>query len=286
MRSVVWNLLAVFVAGVGVSFASRLHAAPVTYVYPPDKAILVRRSIEPADCSTVGSGGVITVTVDVTNDEDVAMRGFYYSDQVPDGWAINTASISVNGSLVTDYTYTQSYAGAIYTGFTPHRWALEMPQGDGIFSPTHPVPASGGTVRIVYTMVVSGGIGSEYSVEYEGWAGWLETTPIGTAVFGYPSVLKADFAAYPRFGLPPLTVRFADLSVGDILTHTWDFGDQGTALLPGPTHTYSALGYYTVTLNVQDAYGAEDSVVRPRYIHVTDVIYDAYLPAILQDYVR
>jgi hypothetical protein len=282
MKAVVWIFLGVFVAGVGLSLAPCLYAEPVTYVYPPDKAILVRRSFEPADCSTVGSGGVITVTVDITNNEDVAMRGFYYSDQIPDGCMVNTAGISVSGSPIADYTYKQSYAGAVYTGFTPHRWALEMPQGDGIFSPIHPVLASGGTARIVYTLVVSGGIGSGYSVEYGGWAGWLETTPTGTAVFGYPSVLKADFAARPRLGLPPLTVQFTDLSIEDVLTYTWDFGDQITASLPGPTHTYGALGYYTVTLKVQDVYGAEDTVMRSGYICVTDVIYYAYLPTILQ----
>ena len=285
MRTVVWILLGGFVAGVGLFLAPRLYAEPITYVYPPDRAILVRRSFEPADCSTMSSGGVITVTADITNNEDVAMRGFYYSDQVPDGWIVNTAGISVNGSQITDYTYKPSYAGAVYTGFTSHRWALEMPQGDGIFSPIHPVLASGGTARIVYTIVVSGGIGSDYSAEYGGWAGWLETTPTGTAVFGYPSVLKTDFSGHPRLGLLPLTVQFTDLSVGDVLTYTWDFGDQVTASLPGPTHTYGALGYYTVTLKVQDAYGAEDTIERSRYICVTDVIYHAYLSTILKDHI-
>jgi len=71
--------------------------------------------------------------------------------------------------------------------------------------------------------------------------------------------------------------------VGDILTYTWDFGDEGSALLPGPTHTYSVLGYYTVTLTVQDAYGSH-SLVRPRYIHVTDVTYELYLPLALRSY--
>lgn len=283
-RDVAYILLAVFIVGVGAFFAPRLYAASLTVVYPPDKDILVSRSFEPDNFSAVSSGGTITVTVDVTNNEDVALRGFYYSDQVPSGWVVNTASISVSGYSIADYTYGQGYADEIYTGFTPHRWELEIPQGDGVFSPTHPVPASGGTARIVYTMVVSGSTGSDYSVEYEAWAGWLETVSTGTAVFGYPSGLKADFTAQPRFGLPSLSVQFTDLSVGDVMTRTWDFGDEGTALLPGPTHTYSALGYYTVTLTVQDAYGSESILVRPRYIHVTDVIYYVYLPTVLKAY--
>jgi uncharacterized repeat protein (TIGR01451 family) len=275
------TLLGVFFAGTGLFFVPRIHAALLTHVYPPDKNILVNRSFEPDDFSIVSSGGVITVTVDVTNNEDVALRGFYYSDQVPDGWVVDTVSVSVNGSPIADYTSGQGYAGEIYTGFTPHRWALENPQGDGAFSPTHPIPASGGTARIVYTMIVSEGTGSDYSIGHEAWAGWLETAHTGTAVFGYHA-LNADFTAQPRFGLPPLTVQFTDLSMGDVLTRAWDFGDEGTASLPGPTHTYSALSYYTVTLTIQDAYGS-DILVRPRYIHVTDVIYNVYLPTVLRD---
>jgi PKD repeat protein len=81
-------------------------------------------------------------------------------------------------------------------------------------------------------------------------------------------------------------VQFTDLSIGDILTRVWEFGDVGTVTssLLAPTHTYNALGYYTVSLTVQDAY-TSSVLVRPRHIHVTDEIYNAYLPVILKDYV-
>jgi len=277
---------------VGIFFAPRLHAAIFTYIYPPEKSILVNRSFEPDAFSAVSNGGAITVTIDVTNNEAVDLRGFYYSDQTPNGWEVNTLSVSVNGSPIADYAYGQGYADEVYTGLTPHRWALETPQGDGAFSPIHPIPASSGTARIVYNMIVSGGTGSDYSIGYEAWAGWLETAiPTGTAVFGYlgvASTLDADFTAQPRFGLPPLDVQFTDLSSGEILTRSWDFGDENTALLTGTaslpfTHTYSDLGYYTVTLTVQNDYES-DTLIRSQYIHVTDVIYTVYLPVILRDY--
>ena len=159
-----------------------------------------------------------------------------------------------------------------------------MPQGEGVFSPTHAIPASGGTARIVYTMIVSGGTGSDYSIGHDAWAGWLETVPNGTAIFGYQDVtgtLSADFAAQPRLGLAPLSVQFTDLSTGNVLTRSWDFGDGGTASVPGPTHTYSALGVYTVSLTVHDPSGS-DELVRPRYVQVTDVVYDVYLPVIVK----
>jgi PKD repeat protein len=292
-KSVTLILLGVlFVAGVGVFAAPRLHAALFTYIYPTDKNILINRSFEPDDFSAVSSGGAITVTIDVTNNESVPLRGFYYSDQVPDVWVVNTASVSVNGSSIADYTYGQGYTGEVYTDSIPHRWALEMPQGDGVFSPAHSIPASGGTARIVYTMIVSGGTGSDYSIGYDAWAGWLETTPNGTAIFGYetiPSAPTADFTASPLLGLAPLTVTFTDLSEGDVLTRTWDFGDGDTILLtgevsgPGPTHTYSITGCYSVSLTVQNAYESAPPRVQSEYIHVVDVIYNVYLPVILRN---
>ena len=279
-------LMALFLVVLAGSAAFSLLAAFSPYVYPPDKEISLNRTFEPADFSTVGEGGVITVTIDVVNNEAVTLRGFYFSDQVPNGWSVSTADVSVNEVPIGDYTYGQGAANEIYTGFTPHRWTLEMPQGGGVFSPTHAIAATGGTAQIVYTMMVSGGAGGDYAPGQEGWAGWLTTASVGTAVFGYeivPLALEADFSGSPRFGSPPLVVTFADLSVGDILTWTWDFGDEGTAALPGPAHTYAAPGYYTVTLTVEDAYGA-DTLAWPRYIHVTDTMFFTRLPLILKSY--
>lgn len=298
------------IAGLGMLGAPRLHADPLGTVFPPDKSILVERAIEPADFANVSSGGTITVTIAITNNEDVALRGLYYSDQVPDGWAVGTANVSVNGSSIVDYTFEQGYAGEICAGFAPRRWALETPQGEGIFAPTHPILASGGTARIVFTMIVSGGTGGDYSAGHDAWAGWLATASTGTAVFGYqgdsaptptatgtpvstavppagtpePPPLTADFSASPRSGAAPLTVTFTDLSVGDILSREWDFGDRGTALLPGPVHTYSGPGFYTVSLTVQDAHGS-DVLVRPGYVHVMDGAHNVYLPVILRSLV-
>ena len=376
----VFVLLGVLVAVIGIFAAPRIRAALFTYVYPADKDVLVDRFIEPERFFAVRSGSAITITVVVTNSEDVALRGFYYSDQVPNGWGVRMAGVAVNGSPVEDFVIGRGYPDQVYPGFTPHRWVLEVPQGDGVFSPTHPISASIGTAQITYAMVVSGSTGSDYVLGYEAWAGWLETVSDGNAVFGHLGItktikadfdvdprsgaipltvqftdlsvgdptawvwdfgdgsaidsrqhpthtytltgtyavtltavrfqpatatraqpaqsaaivkyelvtvtlppLRADFSAQPRFGPPPLTVRFADLSLGDILTHTWDLGRGGTVSVPVPTYTYPTSGYYTVTLTVHDVYRSND-VVRPRYIHVTDDIRATWLPAVLSGY--
>ena len=197
-------LLPVLAVAVGTFFAARIHATLFTYTYPPNKDILVDRIFQPDDLSAVSSGQAITVTIDVTNNEEIPLRGFYYSDQVPNGWLVNTASVSVNGSPIADYTYGQGYANEVYTGLTPHRWALEMPEGSGVFSPTHLIPASGGTAQFIYTMIVSGGSGSDYSVGHEGWAGWQAT--VDTAVFGYQDTANTPTATPTSTPTPTQTI--------------------------------------------------------------------------------
>jgi PKD repeat protein len=55
-------------------------------------------------------------------------------------------------------------------------------------------------------------------------------------------------------------VNFTDTSTSSvaITAWAWDFGDGGTSTLQNPSHTYSGVGPYTVTLTATDANGCED----------------------------
>ena len=55
------------------------------------------------------------------------------------------------------------------------------------------------------------------------------------------------------------TVNFTDLSVGDVVAWSWDFGDGNTATTAFPSHTYSSTGTYTVCLTVTDFCGSTAS---------------------------
>jgi len=64
-----------------------------------------------------------------------------------------------------------------------------------------------------------------------------------------PAPLVPNFVATPTTGALPLTVSFSDQSSGVAPTSwVWDFGDGGTSADQNPSHTYLAIGSYTVTL--------------------------------------
>ena len=63
-----------------------------------------------------------------------------------------------------------------------------------------------------------------------------------------------------------------------IISWTWDFGDGNTSNQPNPSHTYTSVGRYEVSLTILDAEGCQavisgDSIFVGEQIDV-DFIYD------------
>lgn len=82
-----------------------------------------------------------------------------------------------------------------------------------------------------------------------------------------PTVPIAAFEAAPLSGPRPFTVQFFDRSRGAPTTFNWDFGDGSpNSALRNPSHTYSELGTYSVTLTVSGPTG-NDSETRLEYVH-------------------
>jgi PKD repeat protein len=79
---------------------------------------------------------------------------------------------------------------------------------------------------------------------------------------------QADFTGTPLIGSVPLTVTYTDLSLGAPSGWTWDFGDGASSEEQNPTHVYTAIGTYTVTLTASNALDA-DTRSRSSYIAVT-----------------
>jgi gliding motility-associated-like protein len=65
----------------------------------------------------------------------------------------------------------------------------------------------------------------------------------------------------------PFTVNFSDASTG-ATGWSWNFGDGGTSNAQNPSHTYTTLGNYTVTLVATGANGCKDSVIKNQFVRI------------------
>ncbi|MBK7141423.1 MAG: PKD domain-containing protein [bacterium] len=77
----------------------------------------------------------------------------------------------------------------------------------------------------------------------------------------------ADFDADLTLGTAPLSVQFANNSIGEIDLYHWSFGDGTTSNLENPTHEFVDPGTYDIRLIVVGP-GGEDTLTRPAYIVV------------------
>ncbi|UCH14415.1 MAG: PKD domain-containing protein, partial [Bacteroidales bacterium] len=89
-----------------------------------------------------------------------------------------------------------------------------------------------------------------------------------TLKFKTYGLLNAGFTASPTKGFLPLNVQFTDISIGDITSWSWNFGDGGTSGEENPLYTYNDQGIYSVTLTVSDG-NRSDSETKTDYIAVS-----------------
>jgi PKD repeat protein len=84
-----------------------------------------------------------------------------------------------------------------------------------------------------------------------------------------PAVLEpgAHFTASPLAGTPPLQVTFTDRSTDNPTSWSWDFGDGATSTQQNPTHEYTAVGRYSVSLTAVTDLGT-DTETKERCIAV------------------
>ncbi len=94
-------------------------------------------------------------------------------------------------------------------------------------------------------------------------------TKVGYITVTAPPAPVAAFVGAPTSGTYPLDVVFTDQSSGSPTSWSWTFGDGGNSTLQNPSHTYTAVGTYTVTLTATSAYGS-DGETKVDYITVTE----------------
>ena len=71
-----------------------------------------------------------------------------------------------------------------------------------------------------------------------------ETTPV------------ANFSGTPTSGATPLTVSFTDASSNNPASWSWDFGDGTNSSAQNPSHEYTSVGTFTVTLTASNCAGS------------------------------
>ncbi|MFN4853654.1 MAG: PKD domain-containing protein [Bacteroidota bacterium] len=76
-----------------------------------------------------------------------------------------------------------------------------------------------------------------------------------TRLIAEPPATVPQISSSRELGCPPLSVQFTNNSGSDIDSCFWDFGDGNTSTLINPTHTYTQLGNYTVTLRIKRSDG-------------------------------
>jgi PKD repeat protein len=119
-------------------------------------------------------------------------------------------------------------------------WAWDF--GDGGQSsarnPSHTYTASG-TFSVSLTVTGPGGSDTETKTSY------ISVTP------------TADFGISSPSGPGPLTVIFSDLTLGTATSWVWDFGDGGSSIEQSPSHTFTSLGSFTVSLSISGPHGSD-----------------------------
>ena len=127
-------------------------------------------------------GETITVTVNFTTSEVNGLRGFYYTEQVPEGLTIDTKTVAVeiDDKSISSYVFDVGSAGDVYSGYIPYRWILETSPS---FEENNPIPPNQ-TLQIVYSFRSA----QEGTFDFDEfhWIGHYQEAPLGEkAAFGH-----------------------------------------------------------------------------------------------------
>jgi uncharacterized repeat protein (TIGR01451 family) len=194
--------------------------------------------------------GVYTATLTATDG-----CGFMQSTTVNSAVIVYTpAHAAFASSLVSGIAPVMAIFTNTSTGdFSSSLWDFGDGMTSTLSSSTHTY-ASAGVYTVALTVTGLGG---------------TDTHTVTNAVTVYAPV-HAAFTATPASGTPPLTVIFTNTSTGTFTSSLWSFGDGLTSTLACPTHVYSVVGTYTVTLTVSgpggmDALNVSNAVTVQKY---------------------
>jgi len=88
----------------------------------------------------------------------------------------------------------------------------------------------------------------------------------------------AGFVSTANTGTVPQTVQFIDASTNFPVSWLWRFGDGESSTVQNPSHTYTRIGTYTVSLTATNAWG-NNTINRDNYITVNSPVPEASFDA-------
>ncbi|HDQ44632.1 MAG TPA: hypothetical protein ENN17_03920 [bacterium] len=146
----------------------------LVFSYSSDGRIVVTRSFD----ETVRlPGDPVRLTVEVANSTPDNLRGFYFSESVPEGLRIEVESVRIGETDITDYLTETDVPGTVHADLSTFRCILETPAS---FSENNPIQP-GQTLRIVFA--ITGDDPGEYELSEYSWACMLEDAD--EEAFGY-----------------------------------------------------------------------------------------------------
>ena len=157
-----------------------------------------------------------------------------------------------NGVAPLAVTFTDASTGTI----TNRAWTF----GDGsvstVTSPSHTY-TNAGTFSVSLLVAGPGGTNT-----------LSRANLITVTSTNLPPAPVAGFTASPTNGIAPVVVTFTDASTGTITNRAWTFGDGGGSSAVNPSHNYTNVGVFSVSLLVVGP-GGSNTVNRPGFITVT-----------------
>ena len=203
--------------------------------------------------------GKYKVTLTVTNSagSNTATKSNYITVTATSQAPVAEFSASpTSGKAPLNIVFTDKSTG------TPTAWKWNF--GDGTTStarnPTHKYYKTG---KYTVTMTATNAAGSNTVTK----SNYITVTATTTKPI-------ASFTSDVTSGKTPLNVAFKDTSTGTPTAWKWNFGDGTSSTLQNPTHKYSKVGKYKVTLTVTNEAGS-NTVTKSNYITVTTGFQDS-----------
>jgi len=237
--------------GVAIQFTDASTNTPTSWSWSfGDGATSTSKS--PSHAYTVG--GTYTVTLTATNSA---------------GSSSGSKTITVTAPVVAPVAAFAASATSVTTGVaiqftdastnTPTSWSWNFGDGSTITAqdPTH-IYLVAGTYTI--TLTATNGAGSS-------------TTTKSISVTAAVVTPVAAFTASATSVTTGVAIQFTDASTNTPTSWSWNFGDSATSTARNPTHAYSVVGSYTVTLTATNSAGSTQATSQ------VVVVDDGYLNA-------